>query len=101
MTETAEAVVIGGGIMGTATVYHLAKRSVKAILLEKTQLGAGSTGRTGGIIRQHYSLETSARMAQRALKVWENFDEVVGGDVDEVGALQRQLAETRSQKPDF
>jgi sarcosine oxidase subunit beta len=81
MVETADAVVIGGGIMGTATAYHLAQRGVKVILLEKTQLGAGSTGRTGGIIRQHYSIETSARMAQRALKVWENFDEVVGGDV--------------------
>jgi glycine/D-amino acid oxidase-like deaminating enzyme len=81
MTTTTDVVVIGGGIMGTATAYHLAKRGVRATLFEKTHLGAGSTGRTGGIIRQHYSLETTVCMARRALDVWENFDEAVGGDV--------------------
>ena len=80
-TQIADVIVIGGGIMGTATAYHLAKRGVGVLLLEKSHLGAGSTGLTGGIIRQHYSVETSARMALRALKVWENFDEVVGGEV--------------------
>ncbi|MEE8355773.1 MAG: FAD-binding oxidoreductase [Anaerolineales bacterium] len=80
-SQTTDVIVIGGGIMGTATAYHLAKRNIGVMLLEKTHLGAGSTGLTGGIIRQHYSIETSARMALRALKVWENFDEVVGGEV--------------------
>jgi sarcosine oxidase subunit beta len=79
--QTTDVVVIGGGIMGTATAYHLASRGVNVVLLEKTQLGAGSTGLTGGIIRTHYSVETSARMALRALNVWENFDAVVGGEV--------------------
>lgn len=80
-SQTADVIVIGGGIMGTATAYHLASRGVGVVLLEKSHLGAGSTGLTGGIIRQHYSVETSARMALRALKVWENFDDVVGGEV--------------------
>lgn len=81
MNQTADVVVIGGGIMGTSTAFHLAQRGVKNILLlEKTFLGAGSTGRTGGIIRQHYSLEVTARMAMRALKTWEAFDERVGGE---------------------
>ena len=77
---TTDVVVIGGGIMGTATAYHLARRGVQVTLLEKSHLGAGSTGLTGGIIRQHYSIETTARMAQRALRVWEDFDQAVGGD---------------------
>ena len=80
MEKTRDAVVIGGGIMGTATAYHLAKRGVGVTLFEKDHLAAGSTGYTCGVIRQHYSVETLARMAFRALQVWENFDETVGGD---------------------
>ncbi len=81
MATTSDVVVIGGGIMGTTTAYHLAKRGIDVTLLEKSHLAAGSTGLTCGVIRQHYSIETLARMAFRALKVWANFDEVVGGDV--------------------
>ncbi len=80
MANKTDVIVIGGGIMGTATAYHLAKRGISVTLLEKTHLGAGSTGLTGGIIRQHYSIETSAKMALRAVKVWQNFDEIIGGD---------------------
>lgn len=81
MSITSDVIIIGGGIMGTSTAYHLAKRGIKVTLLEKTHLAAGSTAYTCGVIRQHYSIETLARMAFRSLKVWENFDDVVGGDV--------------------
>jgi len=80
MNTTADVIVVGGGIMGTATAYQLAKRGVDVTLLEKTHLAAGSTAYTCGVIRQHYSIETLARMAYRALQVWQNFNEAVGGD---------------------
>lgn len=87
--KTADIIIIGGGIMGTSSAYQLAKRGHKVILLEKTHLGAGSTGRTGGIIRQHYSNEITASMALRSLKVWRDFDNQVGGNVGwvQTGAL--------------
>ena len=81
MSIITDVVVIGGGIMGTATAYQLAKRGIGVTLLEKSHLAAGSTAYTCGVIRQHYSIETLARMAHRALGVWGNFDEVVGGNV--------------------
>jgi glycine/D-amino acid oxidase-like deaminating enzyme len=80
MGITSDVVVIGGGIMGTATAYHLAKRGIDVTLFEKKHLAAGSTGLSCGVIRQHYSIETLARMAFRALGVWENFDEIIGGE---------------------
>ena len=44
MTITTEAVVIGGGVMGTSILYNLALRGVKApVLLERDTLGSGST----------------------------------------------------------
>lgn len=80
-TQTADVVVIGGGITGTSTAYQLALRGHHVTLLEKSYLGAGSTGRTGGIIRQHYSNEITAHMALRSLHVWRDFDNRVGGEV--------------------
>ncbi len=77
---SADFIVIGGGITGASTAYQLALRGHKVALLEKDHIGAGGTGRTGGIIRQHYSNEVTARMALRALHVWRDFDAVVGGD---------------------
>jgi sarcosine oxidase, subunit beta len=79
--KTFDIIVIGGGITGTSTAYQLALRGHKVALLEKDHFGAGSTGRTGGIIRQHYSNDITARMALRSLEVWRDFDNVVGGDV--------------------
>lgn len=79
--QTADFIVIGGGITGTSAAYQLALRGYKVILLEKSYLAAGGTGRTGGIIRQHYSNTITARMAHRSLSVWQEFDQHVGGDV--------------------
>lgn len=89
MTHTADVLVIGGGITGTSAAYQLALRGRRVILLEKRYLSAGGTGRTVGLVRQHYSNETTARMALRALHVWQNFDQAVGGDVgwETTGAL--------------
>jgi glycine/D-amino acid oxidase-like deaminating enzyme len=79
-SQTAEVIIIGGGITGCSAAYHLASRGHQVILLEKRFIGAGGTGRTGGIIRQHYSNEITARMALRALHVWQDFDNIVGGE---------------------
>ena len=82
MTVTTEAVIIGGGVMGTSILYNLAARGVKdPVLLERDTLGSGSTGRSSGAIRMHYSTEVNARLAWESLKIFQNFDEIVGGDV--------------------
>jgi glycine/D-amino acid oxidase-like deaminating enzyme len=82
LATTAEAVVIGGGVMGTSILYNLASRGVRnPVLLERTTLGAGSTGRSSGAIRMHYSTTVNAALAWESLKTYEDFDEIVGGDV--------------------
>ena len=67
--ETSDIVVIGGGVMGTSIAFQLARREVgKVLVLEKSFLGAGSTGKSGAIIRQHYSHPLTAAMAQFGLR---------------------------------
>jgi sarcosine oxidase subunit beta len=79
--ETADIVVIGGGVMGASIAFHLAKEgSGKIVLLERQGVCNGTTGRSGAIVRQHYSNEFSIRMAKRSLDVFQHFDELVGGD---------------------
>ncbi len=76
---TADAVVIGGGVMGASILFHLAERRAgNILLLERTTLGAGSTGRSSGIIRMHYSTEINSRLAWESLPVWQNWSDHVG-----------------------
>ena len=49
------------------------------MLLERDTLGSGSTGRSSGAIRMHYSNEVNARLAWESLRIFQNFDEMVGG----------------------
>jgi len=81
MTQTADLVIIGGGVMGCSIAYHLAQRGLtNIILLEKDFLGSGSTGKSTAIVRTHYSHEVTTRMALKSLRVFQNFKEIVGGD---------------------
>src|SRR5438128_12617631 len=80
MAGHCEILIIGGGVVGTSIAWHLARRRAgKIMLLEKSFLGAGSSGKSGAIIRQHYSNRLTASMAQKSLRVFEHFDDVVGG----------------------
>jgi sarcosine oxidase subunit beta len=72
--------IVGGGVIGTSIAFALARRRAgRVVLLEKAFLGAGSSGKSGAIIRQHYSNRLTASMAQKSLRVFEHFDDAVGG----------------------
>ena len=80
MTVTTDAVIIGGGVMGTSILYNLATHGVRSpILLERDTLGSGSTGRSSGAVRMHYSTTVNAHLAWESLKIFRNWDDAVGG----------------------
>lgn len=80
MRETADAVVIGGGVMGTSIAFQLARRGFgKIILLERDGIASGTTGKSSALIRMHYSNESTIRMAWRSLEIFENFEDITGG----------------------
>ncbi len=75
----AEAVVIGGGVMGCGILYNLAERGVTdTVLLERDVLGSGSTGRSQAILRMHYSNEVTTRLAWDSLSIFRDFHEITG-----------------------
>ena len=81
MSETADCIIIGGGVMGASIAHSLAKQGGgRVVLLERQALCNGTTGRSGAIVRQHYSNDFTIRMAKDSLRIFQHFDELIGGD---------------------
>jgi sarcosine oxidase subunit beta len=80
MTDTAEVLIIGGGVHGASLAFHLARRGVSAIVLEKKFLAAGATGRSSGLVRMHYDVRQDTELAWVSFQYFRNWKEMVGGD---------------------
>lgn len=81
LPSSADVVIVGGGIMGASIAWQLAKRGGSRImLLERSTLASGASGRTGALLRQHYSNIPEATLAARSLEIFANWDDRVGGD---------------------
>jgi sarcosine oxidase subunit beta len=81
-TNTANVVIIGGGIVGASTAFHLAKQGQKDIVLcERDLLAQASTGLCVGGIRQQFSHPANILLSQEAVRLFERFEEVFGVDI--------------------
>src|SRR2546426_1519541 len=80
--RSTEAVVIGGGCMGTSIAWHLARRGVDVVLLERTHLAAGATGHSGALVRQHYEARIGIRLARESLAFFRRFEKETGCSAD-------------------
>jgi sarcosine oxidase, subunit beta len=78
---TADFLIVGGGIMGCSTAYNLARLGAgNVVLLERNSICSGGTAKSCAIARTHYSIRTNMKHAVESLKIFENFDEWVGGE---------------------
>jgi sarcosine oxidase subunit beta len=73
-TGTCDAIVVGGGAIGVSIAYHLARmRAGRVLLLERTQLGGGTTAQSSCIVRTHYSVPQNVVLAKAGLDVFRDF----------------------------
>lgn len=80
MSLKAGIVVIGGGVTGLSIAFHLAQRGVRdVVVVEKNFVASGATGKSSACIRQHYSTPETCRMVLKALRFFEQFEELTGG----------------------
>jgi glycine/D-amino acid oxidase-like deaminating enzyme len=80
MIDTADVVIIGGGVIGTSIAFALASAGVKRVtLLEKSALASGASGRSSALVRMHYTNEEDARLAWTSYPVFRDWTERMGG----------------------
>ncbi len=84
LPKTAGVVVIGGGVMGASTAYHLAARGRRdVVLLERAPfLGSEATGKCAGGIRYQFSTEINVRLSLLSLPMLERFEAELGQSID-------------------
>lgn len=81
--NTAEVVIIGGGISGCATAYYLAKEGVTdVVVVEKEFLASGSTGRCGAGVRQQWGLKMNVLLSKESIKAYETLNEELDTGMD-------------------
>lgn len=82
LPRTADVVIIGGGVNGLSTAYHLARRGcTDVVVLEREEgLATQTTGLSVGGIRQQFSTAVNIRMARHSVQVFEHFQEITGTD---------------------
>ena len=80
MIAHADAVVIGGGIIGASTAHFLTELGLGQVaLVEKGRICSGSTQYSAAHVRQHYSNEVAIRLAVRGAEMFANAEERLGG----------------------
>jgi sarcosine oxidase, subunit beta len=82
LPESASVVVVGGGVVGTSSAFHLAEAGVDVLLIERAELGSGSTRRAAGGVRAQFSDALNIQIAQRSLAAFRAFAQRPGWDID-------------------
>jgi sarcosine oxidase subunit beta len=84
MPDRADAVIIGGGVMGCAIAYNLAKEGLKPVIIEKSDIGGEASGSNGGGVRQSARNLKEMPLAMQSIQMYGHLHEELGMDVEYV-----------------
>ena len=70
--RTADVIIIGGGVTGASTAFHLTRCGITdVVVVDKGTLASGGTGKSSACVRQHYTTAETCRMIRYALDCFE------------------------------
>ncbi len=102
MRNSASCVIIGGGVVGTAIAYYLARRGVRdVVVIEAGHLACGATGRCGGGIRQQWSTEANTELAIESVRIFKSLEEELDADIEFLQGGYLVLAYTEEDELQF
>jgi sarcosine oxidase, subunit beta len=80
MIETADIVIIGGGIVGSSVAFHLAEANCRNVLIieKDDRQGMGSTGKSAGGVRAQFATPINIQMSLYSIDVFSRFEEITG-----------------------
>ncbi len=78
LPSSAKTIIIGGGIVGCSVAYHLAKRGVETLLLERHQLTSGSTWHAAGLVGQLRTNANITRLLGYSVELYEKLESETG-----------------------
>jgi sarcosine oxidase subunit beta len=81
-TQAADVVIVGGGLMGAATAFFLAKRGRSVILLERNLVGQHASGTNFGNVRRQGRFLPQLPLANRSREIWGRLPGLIGEDAE-------------------
>jgi glycine/D-amino acid oxidase-like deaminating enzyme len=97
MAQSPDVIVIGGGIVGTSTAWHLAQAGARVKLLEKGQIAGEQSGRNWGFIRRQGRDPAEIGLAARANTLYARLERELGAPVGWVRRGNLRVAEDESK----
>jgi sarcosine oxidase subunit beta len=99
--ETADAVIVGAGVIGAAVAYELSQRGFNTVSVDKLPApGYGSTSNSCAIVRAHYSSIEGTALAHDGFSYWEQWPEYLSCDVEGGFARYEQSGTLLLKSPD-
>lgn len=97
MSENAEIVIIGGGVIGSAIAYNLAGRGMKPVVVEKSDIGGEASGANGGGVRQSARNLKEIPLAMASIQLYGQLSDELGMDVEYVRKGNLRLCTTEAE----